>query len=122
MHMVSLARAPARGENASSLGTNVLPLSVARGTLSPMSTDEDFAELTQLLDTEEVEEAPRLIATHYASPDEAIEMVRAAQLLGLGVRLHNRLRIEESDEDGEESASEEWILDLLESPPELEED
>ncbi|WP_067890915.1 hypothetical protein [Nocardia vaccinii] len=87
-----------------------------------MSTDEDFAELTQLLDTEELEESPRLIATHYAAPDEAIEMVRAAQLLGLGVRLHNRLRIEEADEDGEESASEEWILDLLESPPELEED
>ncbi|WP_067665274.1 hypothetical protein [Nocardia miyunensis] len=88
-----------------------------------MSTDEDFAELTtQLLDTDDLEEGPRLIATHYATPDEAIEMVRAAQLLGLGVRLHNRLRIEEADEDGEESASEEWILDLLESPPEVDED
>ena len=86
-----------------------------------MPTDEDFAELTQLLDTEELEESPRLIATHYATPDEAIEMVRAAQLLGLGVRLYNR-RIEGVDEEGEESASEEWILDLLESPPEVDED
>jgi hypothetical protein len=87
-----------------------------------MSTDEEFAEITQLLDTDDAEEGPRLIATHYAAPEEAIEMVRAAQLLGLGVRLHNRLRVEESDEDGEESATEEWILDLLESPPEVEED
>lgn len=97
-------------------------VSVARGTLLLMPTDEDFAELTQLLEADEIEESPRLIATHYASPEEAIEMVRAAQLLGLGVRLHNRLRIEEAEEDGEESASEEWILDLLESPPEVEED
>jgi hypothetical protein len=103
-------------------GENALPLSVARGTLLPMPTDEDFAELTQLLETDELEEGPRLIATHYTSPEEAIEMVRAAQLLGLGVRLSNRLRIEESEEDGEETASEEWVLDLLESPPETDED
>lgn len=101
---------------------NALPLSVARGTLLPMPTDEDFAELTQLLETDELEEGPRLIATHYATPEEAIEMVRAAQLLGLGVRLQNRLRIEEADEDGEESASEEWVLDLYESPPETDEE
>ncbi|MBF6331632.1 hypothetical protein [Nocardia transvalensis] len=87
-----------------------------------MPTDEDFAELEQMLEADELEEGPRLIATHYASPEEAIEMVKAAQLLGLGVRLHNRLRVEESVEDGEETASEEWILDLLESPPEVEED
>jgi hypothetical protein len=85
-----------------------------------MPTDEDFAELEQLLD--DSEESPRLIATHYCSPEEAIEMVRAAQTLGLGVRLHNRLRVEEGEEDGEETATEEWILDLLESPPENEED
>ncbi|MFI5782134.1 hypothetical protein [Nocardia sp. NPDC051570] len=87
-----------------------------------MPTDEDFAELEQLLESDELEESPRLIATHYASPEEAIEMVRAAQLLGLGVRLQNRLRVDEDGEDGEETATEEWILDLLESPPEVEED
>ncbi|MFF0493530.1 hypothetical protein ACWDSJ_15040 [Nocardia sp. NPDC003482] len=87
-----------------------------------MPTDEDFAGLEQLLESDELEESPRLIATHYASPEEAIEMVRAAQLLGLGVRLHNRLRVDEDGEDGEETASEEWILDLLESPPEVDED
>jgi hypothetical protein len=85
-----------------------------------MPTDEDFAELEQLL--EDTDDSPRLIATHYCSPDEAIEMVRAAQLLGLGVRLQNRLRVEEPGEDGEETATEEWILDLLETPPETDED
>ncbi|SUA46999.1 hypothetical protein [Nocardia africana] len=45
-------------------------------------------------------------------------MVRAAQLLGLGVRLQNRLRADEPDEDGEDTAVEEWVLDLYESPPE----
>jgi hypothetical protein len=87
-----------------------------------MSTDEDFAELTAMLDADELDDGPRLIATHYASPEEAIEMVRAAQTLGLGVRLSNRLRIEEPGDDGEETAVEEWILDLLDSPPEVEED
>ncbi|WP_019928725.1 hypothetical protein [Nocardia sp. BMG111209] len=87
-----------------------------------MSTDEDFAELTAMLDADDIEDEPRLIATHYATPEEAIEMVRAAQTLGLGIRLHNRLRVEEPGDDGEETAVEEWILDLLDSPPEVEED
>ncbi|MBF6172254.1 hypothetical protein [Nocardia blacklockiae] len=88
-----------------------------------MSTDEEFAEITQLLDdSDELDEGPRLLATHYASPEEAVEMVRAAQVLGLGVRLHNQLRVEETTEDGEETATEEWIIDLLESPPEVEDE
>ncbi|WP_216903610.1 hypothetical protein [Nocardia alni] len=86
-----------------------------------MPTDEDFAEITQLLEADETDESPRLIVTHITSPEEALEMVRAAQVLGLGVRLSNRLRIEE-DEDGEATAADEWVLDLLESPPEVEEE
>lgn len=81
----------------------------------PMPTDEEFVDLEQLL---EIEDGPRLIATHYTTADEAIEMVRAAQMLGLGVRLQNRLRADEPDEDGEDTAVEEWVLDLYESPPE----
>ncbi|WP_227980607.1 hypothetical protein [Nocardia spumae] len=84
-----------------------------------MPTDEEFIDLEQLL---EIEDGPRLIATHYTTPDEAIEMVRAAQLLGLGVRLQNRIRPDEPDEDGEETAVEEWVLDLYEAPPEAAED
>ncbi|NKY49286.1 hypothetical protein [Nocardia vermiculata] len=84
-----------------------------------MPTDEEFVDLEQLL---EIEDGPRLIATHYIASDEAIEMVRAAQLLGLGVRLQNRVRPDEPDEDGDETVVEEWVLDLYESPPEAAED
>lgn len=87
-----------------------------------MATDEEFAALTAMLTGGGDDDGPRPIATHYVSGEEALEMVRAAQLLGLGVRLHNRLRVEEPGDDGEETAAEEWILDLLESPPEVEED
>ncbi len=84
-----------------------------------MPTDEEFVDLEQLL---EIEDGPRLIATHIAPADEALEMVRAAQLLGLGVRLQNRIRPDEPDEDGDETAIEEWVLDLYETPPVVVED
>ncbi|QLY30135.1 hypothetical protein [Nocardia huaxiensis] len=81
-----------------------------------MTTDEGLdLELAEA----EFDEEPRLIATHYCGPEEAVDMVKAAQLLGLGVRLTNRIR---PDEDDAESATEEWVLDLLESPPVVEED
>ncbi|MCU1647985.1 MULTISPECIES: hypothetical protein [unclassified Nocardia] len=84
-----------------------------------MSTDEGL-ELVTLLSEEDFEEdEPRLIATHYTGPEEALEMVKAAQLLGLGVRLSNRIR---PDEDDAESATEEWVLDILENPPVVEGD
>ncbi|AHH20627.1 hypothetical protein NONO_c58500 [Nocardia nova SH22a] len=76
-------------------------------------------DLEQLL---EIEDGPRLIATHIAPADEALEMVRAAQLLGLGVRLQNRIRPDEPDEDGEEIAVEEWVLELYENPPLVEDE
>ncbi len=82
-----------------------------------MSTEPEVVDLPLLDDDDE----PRLISTHLCAPEEAIEMVRAAQTLGLGVRLQNRLRID-TDEDGEEIAVEEWILELLDSPPEVDED
>ncbi|MGW5223843.1 hypothetical protein ACWEP5_02640 [Nocardia niigatensis] len=81
-----------------------------------MSTDEG---LELVLSEEDFEDEPRLIATHYCGPDEAVDMVKAAQLLGLGVRLTNRIR---PDEDDAESATEEWILDILETPPVVEGD
>lgn len=83
-----------------------------------MTTDEGV-ELEQLLEIEEYEDEPRLIATHLCGPEEALEMVKAAQLLGLGVRLANRIR---PDEDDAESATEEWILDILETPPVVEDE
>ncbi|MGW3539052.1 hypothetical protein ACWDNI_00655 [Nocardia niigatensis] len=81
-----------------------------------MATDEG---LELVLSEEDFEDEPRLIATHYCGPDEAVDMVKAAQLLGLGVRLTNRIR---PDDDDAESATEEWILDILETPPVVEGD
>lgn len=78
-----------------------------------MSTDEGL-ELETLLSEEDFEDEPRLISTHYCGPDEAVDMVKAAQLLGLGVRLSNRIR---PDEEDPETATEEWVLDILETPP-----
>jgi hypothetical protein len=60
------------------------------------------------------EAAPESIATHYlANVDEVIEHMRAASLLGLGVRTRSYL---ESDEDGEELV-ERWEFELLTSSP-----
>ncbi|MBO0853064.1 MAG: hypothetical protein J2P18_04780 [Nocardia sp.] len=83
-----------------------------------MPTDEEFVDLEQLL---EIEDGPRLVATHYVAPEDAADMLRAAQLLGLGVRLQNRVRVEETEDDGAE-AVEEWVLDLYEAPPEAAEE
>ncbi|WP_460725404.1 hypothetical protein [Nocardia heshunensis] len=77
-----------------------------------MSTTDEGLEL--VLSDEDFDDEPRLIATHYTGPEEAIEMVKAAQLLGLGVRLSNRIR---PDEEDAESATEEWMLDIFETPP-----
>jgi hypothetical protein len=57
---------------------------------------------------------PDLIATHYlTSIDEVTEHLRAANQLGLGVRVQSYL---ETDEDGEE-VTERWEVELLTSSP-----
>jgi hypothetical protein len=54
-----------------------------------------------------------VIATHYLSTvDDAIEHLRAADLLGFGVRLHSYLA---PSEDG--AYSERWELELLAESP-----
>lgn len=66
------------------------------------------------------EPAPDLIATHYlSSVDEVVEHLRAADQLGLGVRVSSYLV---ADEDGGGFAGR-WELELLTSSPvHLEED
>lgn len=65
------------------------------------------------------EPAPELIATHYlASVDELVEHLRAADQLGLGVRVSSYLV---ADEDGG-AFSGRWELDLLTSSPVHQED
>jgi hypothetical protein len=65
-------------------------------------------------DPDETTVQPDLIATHYlASIDEVTEHLRAANQLGLGVRVQSYL---EADEDGEE-LTERWEVELLTSLP-----
>ena len=65
------------------------------------------------------EPAPELIATHYLSSiDELVEHLRAAEQLGLGVRVTSYLV---ADEDGGELSGR-WELELLTSSPVHQED
>lgn len=60
------------------------------------------------------EPSPELIATHYlTSLDDVIEHLRAADQLGLGVRVSSYL---EADDEGT-GLAERWELDLLTSSP-----
>ena len=67
-----------------------------------------------MTDLDETTVPPDLIATHYlTSIDEVTEHLRAANQLGLGVRVQSYL---ETDEDGEE-VTERWEVELLTSSP-----
>jgi hypothetical protein len=58
---------------------------------------------------------PELIATHFlSSVDEVIEHVRAASVLGFGIRLHSYLK-PDSGVDG--AFGESWELELLTTSP-----
>jgi hypothetical protein len=58
-----------------------------------------------------------LLSTHYFdSAAEATEAVRAADLLGLGVALSNRLIPDTDTDDG--TFVEEWVVDVLAGIPE----
>lgn len=62
----------------------------------------------------ETEASPELIATHYlTSVDEVVEHLRAASVLGLGVRVATYLEAE----DDEGTLGERWEVDLLTSSP-----
>lgn len=68
-------------------------------------------------DLDETIVQPDLIATHYlTSVDEVTEHLRAANQLGLGVRVRSYL---EADEDGE-GLIEHWEVELLTASPVLE--
>jgi hypothetical protein len=69
-------------------------------------------------DLDETTVQPDLIATHYlTSIDEVTEHLRAANQLGLGVRVRSYL---EADEDAEGLLSEHWEVELLTGSPVLE--
>lgn len=64
-------------------------------------------------DLDDASSAPEPLVTHYLSSlDETIEHVRAADLLGFGVRLQSYL--EPADDD---SFTERWKLEILAESP-----
>lgn len=73
-----------------------------------------MTDLETTTDEPTADPAPELIATHYlASIDEVVDHLRAADQLGLGVRVRSYL---EPDEDSE-GLAERWELELLTSSP-----
>ncbi len=74
---------------------------------------------SKIEDETTAEPAPELIATHYlAGVDELVEHLRAADQLGLGVRVSSYLV---ADEDSGTFGAR-WELDLLTSSPVHQED
>ncbi|XVV09692.1 hypothetical protein ACQP2X_33215 [Actinoplanes sp. CA-131856] len=72
-----------------------------------------------MTDLDETAVQPDLIATHYlTSIDDVTEHLRAANQLGLGVRVRSYL---EADEEGE-GLVEHWEVELLTASPVIEEE
>ncbi|ATE52640.1 MULTISPECIES: hypothetical protein [Actinosynnema] len=66
--------------------------------------------------SEDVATPAQVLSTNiYDSAAEAIEAIAAADVLGLGVRVSNRLVLEEEGE--EDTLVEEWVVDLLATVP-----
>lgn len=69
--------------------------------------------------SEDVATAPQLLSTNiFDSAAEAIEAIGAADVLGLGVRVSNRLV---ADEESDELV-EEWVVEVLSSVPTTDEE
>ncbi|MFD7657318.1 hypothetical protein ACFV4N_25360 [Actinosynnema sp. NPDC059797] len=64
--------------------------------------------------SEDVANAPQVLSTNiFDSAAEAIEAIAAADVLGLGVRVANRLVTEEESDE----LVEEWVVEVLTSVP-----
>ncbi|MGM1063998.1 hypothetical protein [Saccharothrix sp. Mg75] len=71
-------------------------------------------------DADDVATAVQVLSTNiFDSASEAIEAIAAADVLGLGVRVSNRLVQDEEDTD---SLTEEWVVELFTSIPTADED
>jgi hypothetical protein len=57
--------------------------------------------------------------TYYTDHRDALKALKAAMTLTLGVRVHNRWRPNGEDEPGD--ATEEWVIELFDDAPGLEE-
>ena len=86
---------------------------------TPRGRDGGLPYPGAVTDLDETTVQPDLIATHYlTSVDEVTEHLRAANQLGLGVRVRSYL---ESDEEGD-GLVEHWEVELLMASPVLEQE
>lgn len=70
--------------------------------------------------SDDVASPAQVLSTNiFDSAAEAIEAIGAADVLGLGVRVSNRLV---PDEESDDTLVEEWIVELLTSVPTVDED
>ncbi|GAA3459562.1 hypothetical protein ACFFSW_21100 [Saccharothrix longispora] len=70
--------------------------------------------------SDDVATTAQVLSTNiFDSASEAIEAIAAADVLGLGIKVSNRLV---QDEDDADSLAEEWVVELLTSIPTGDED
>ena len=70
--------------------------------------------------SDDVATTAQVLSTNiFDSAAEAIEAIGAADVLGLGVRVSNRLV---QDEESDDTLVEEWIVELLTSVPTIDEE
>ncbi|WP_447005834.1 hypothetical protein ACRAKI_04780 [Saccharothrix isguenensis] len=70
--------------------------------------------------SDDVANTAQVLSTNiFDSASEAIEAIGAADVLGLGVRVSNRLV---QDEESDDTLVEEWIVELLTSVPTVDEE
>ncbi len=70
--------------------------------------------------SDDVATTAQVLSTNiFDSAAEAIEAIGAADVLGLGVKVSNRLV---PDEDSDDTFVEEWVVELLTSVPTLDEE
>ncbi|MBB5957370.1 hypothetical protein FHS29_003965 [Saccharothrix tamanrassetensis] len=70
--------------------------------------------------SDDVENTAQVLSTNiFDSAAEAIEAIAAADVLGLGVKVSNRLV---PDEESDDTLVEEWVVELYTSVPTVDED
>ncbi|MBP2473855.1 hypothetical protein JOF53_002727 [Crossiella equi] len=74
-------------------------------------------------DSDDEFDVPTRIVSHfYDNLADAVESLEAAERLGLGVTVRNRVVVQGSAEDGDEVLLEEWVVDVYDAPPMEDED
>lgn len=68
-------------------------------------------------DSDDEFDVPTRIVSHfYDNLADAVESLEAAERLGLGVTVRNRVVVQGSAEDGDEVLLEEWVVDVYDAP------